>query len=138
MTALRQILGTIAASVTAGGIYATFHVVADSADAVMWPATFAIATPVALLHALVLGLPAAWSLRRRGKLTLLNVLVAAFAIGAVPAPTAAILAMPSETPFPTAAAIIMVCGTLGLIGGGVWWIVSGASSNYALERTQEG
>jgi hypothetical protein len=110
----------------------------------VWPILF-LAGLVTYAHAVLLGLPAAWALSRVGPLTLLRVVVAAFAVGAMPFGAFTLyqeVTMPlgsgyvadgvvlRENGHLTAAGLqsalvgIVEAGIFGAIAGLVWWFVA--------------
>jgi|GEM_PF-1486230 len=88
---------------------------------------FALAFGVALLHVLVIGVPVAQGLRRRGRGTVLHWLLAGFVAGAVPC-TLLLLWQSGGVPEamrgllnPVIGVIVLTAGGFGALAAGVLW-----------------
>jgi hypothetical protein len=137
MSALRELSAVIVAAIVVGCIFAAINVAAG-ADRVVFLPAMTVASMIALLHAALFGVPAAWIMARTGKLNLANVLGVAFSIGALPMPVLLFATGGVSWTLGTYVIVTLSCGALGLLGGLVWWSVAGVSSNKSLERTREG
>ena len=137
MAVLRNIIAFPIASLVAGVAYASMNNGSGGAPDVILPA-IGIASVVALLHALVLGVPSAVVLRHFGKLKLPYILACAFLIGALPLPLGLLFTGSVSWTLREAILSMASCGVLGLLAGAVWFYVSDLSSNASLERTREG
>jgi hypothetical protein len=137
MAGLRNILAFPVASLVAGVAYAAMNSI-DGADAVVFLPAVGIATVIALVHAVVLGLPIALALKRLGKLKLPYVLTSAFLIGALPLPVILLATNSVKWDLREVALSVGFCGIVGLLAGYVWFYVADLSSNTSLERTREG
>jgi len=137
MAVLRNIIAFPVASLVAGIAYASMYNGSGVAPDAILPA-IGLASVVALLHAVVLGVPSALVLRHFGKLKLPYILACAFLIGALPLPLGLLFAGSVSWTLRESVLSMAFCGVLGLVAGAVWFYVSDLSSNTSFERTREG
>jgi hypothetical protein len=136
MSVLREFSAIVVASLVVGIAFGAVNSVPRSEWFVFLP-FMVVSTLAALVHAAVLGVPAAFVLRRLGKLRLPQVLCTSFAIGALPISILLVTTGAGWT-LQRYAITMLAGGLLGALGGLAWWLVAGASSNKSLERTREG
>jgi hypothetical protein len=97
-----------------------------------------LASVVALVHVLVLGVPFILVLKHFGSLKLHFIVPLSFLIGAFPIPIILLTTGSARWTLPSTLLSMLACGLLGVTAGVVWFYVSGLPSNKSLERTRDG
>src|SRR5580692_921980 len=129
MPVLRSIWAAVVAAVTVGATYAFVLLTLDHKAIAAAVGGFAVASIVAFIVAVVIGLPTAALLRRIGLLSRTVTLVISFFIGAILFPVILVFSegvnSAGRSGIYAWLGVAFVFGALSALGGAIWWLMVG-------------